>query len=218
MTSIRKYVGRVVFITLFVWGTISAFTIFEKLKFLVDGWSWSVGHIPMATSIRGVLLLIGKWVSVIVANYRDVVHSVVAALHLPQLPQTVYETAGIIIFSIRRGYQVGKRQADADRQRLIALHSEYLETLSELMNRPGLTLEERLQKAKELKRSVYREANPLVSRWSEFYGRMLYEFGAEHPWAWAAIKAFSIVLVYGTAVAIIIAVLFGIDFLYQHFV
>jgi hypothetical protein len=41
MTSIRKYVGWVIGIALFAWGTIGAFSIFEKLKFLVDGWAYS---------------------------------------------------------------------------------------------------------------------------------------------------------------------------------
>jgi ElaB/YqjD/DUF883 family membrane-anchored ribosome-binding protein len=217
MTSIRKYVGWVIGVALFVWGTISAFSIFEKLKFLVDGWSYSVGHFPMPTSAREVLLLIGKWVSVKVANYRDFVHSVVATLGLPHLPQTVYEAAGIFIFSVRRGYQVGKRQADADRQHLVDFHSKNLEKLSELANRPGLGLDERLQKMKEQQRSAFRGEKPFVSKWSRLYGDMLRDFAAERPWAWVGIRVISLVLVYGTAVTLVIAALFGIDYLYRQF-
>jgi len=62
-----------------------------------------------------------------------------------------------------------------------------------------------VKKAEELKRSLYQRENPLIGKWSRWYGEMLLEHGATRHWAWPGIKVITIVLVYGTAVAIVIA-------------
>jgi predicted cation transporter len=89
-----KLVGWVVGIALFCWATVSAFSIFSELKFLVDGWSWSVGQVPI--SIKAIVLMIGKYVSGIVGGYREFVERLVQMLHLPSLPQIAYDSIGVI--------------------------------------------------------------------------------------------------------------------------
>jgi hypothetical protein len=109
VSSIGKYVGWVIGIATFVWATISAFSIFEQLKFLVDGWSWTLGHVSMPTNVREAFLLIGQWVHVKVANYRDFVRWVVATtIHLPHLPQVLYDAAGVVAFAVGRGLYLGR--------------------------------------------------------------------------------------------------------------
>jgi hypothetical protein len=99
-----KLIGTIVGIVLFCWATVSAFSIFSELRFLVDGWTWSVDQVPV--SIKSVALAVGKYVSGIVGGYREFVHGLVAMLHLPRLPQYVYDGTGVIVFSYRRGRSI----------------------------------------------------------------------------------------------------------------
>ena len=64
-----RLIGWVVAVVLFCWATVSAFSIFSELKFLVDGWTWSVDQVPI--SIKTVALAVGKYVSGVVGGYRD---------------------------------------------------------------------------------------------------------------------------------------------------
>src|SRR5215467_13414139 len=100
-------IGWPVAIVLFVWGVCSAFSIFSELKFLVDGWTWSVDQVPF--SVKAVVLAIGKYVSNVVGGYRAFVHGLVQMLHLPHFPQIVYDVTGAIMFSIGRGYWFGEK-------------------------------------------------------------------------------------------------------------
>jgi hypothetical protein len=102
-----KFIGWVVGIALFCWATVSAFSTFSELKFLVDGWTWSVDQVPI--SIKAVALAVGKYVSGIVGGYREFVHGLVQMLHLPRLPQVVYDMAGVVAFSAGRGLWVGRK-------------------------------------------------------------------------------------------------------------
>src|SRR5262245_64720949 len=103
----RKLIVGIVGIVLFVWATISAFSIFSELKFVVDGWIWSVDHVPIL--VKNIALVIGKKVHDIVGGYREFVHGLVRMLHLPPLPSLVYDMAGILAFSIGRGIRLGMR-------------------------------------------------------------------------------------------------------------
>ena len=59
-----KLLGWIVGVVLFCWATVSAFSVFSELKFLVDGWTWSVDQVPI--SIKALALAIGKYVSGVV--------------------------------------------------------------------------------------------------------------------------------------------------------
>jgi hypothetical protein len=118
----RNLIAWVIGITLFCWATVSAFSIFSELKFLVDGWTWSVGQVPI--TVKVIALAIGKYVSGIVAGYREFVHGLVAILHLPKLPTFVYESFGIVSFCIGRGHWL---QSRAQEQRREYLNSEQYE-------------------------------------------------------------------------------------------
>jgi hypothetical protein len=54
-----KLAGWVIGIALFVWATVSAFSILSELKFLVDGRTRSVDQGPI--SIKPIALSIGKY-------------------------------------------------------------------------------------------------------------------------------------------------------------
>jgi hypothetical protein len=97
----------VIAIALFCWATASAFSIFSELKFLVDGWTWSVDQVPI--TVKVIALAVGKWVSGIVGGYREFIHGLVQMLHLPRLPQPVYDAAGVAAFSIGRGRWIGNK-------------------------------------------------------------------------------------------------------------
>jgi hypothetical protein len=60
-----------------------------------------------------VALAVGKYVSGIVGGYREFVHGLVAMLHLPKLPQFVYDVFCIAAFSIGRGVWIGKKVENA---------------------------------------------------------------------------------------------------------
>jgi hypothetical protein len=105
--DLMRIVGFVVGVVLFCWATVSAFSIFEHLKFLVDGWTWSVDQVPI--TIKSVALMIGKYVSDIVGHYREFVHGLVQMMHLPRLPQFAYDVLGIISFSCGRGISVREK-------------------------------------------------------------------------------------------------------------
>jgi hypothetical protein len=82
-------------------------SIFSDLKFLVDGWTWSVVQVPI--SIKAIALTIGKYVSGIVGDYREFIHSLAQMLYLPPLPRALYDAAGVTAFSVGRGIWVGRK-------------------------------------------------------------------------------------------------------------
>src|SRR5258708_25643555 len=102
-----KFIGWVVAIVLFCWATVSAFSIFSELKFLVDGWTWSVDQVPI--SFKAIALAIGKYVSGIVGGYREFVQGLLQMLNVPRLPQVAYDVAGTVACSIAGGRWIAKR-------------------------------------------------------------------------------------------------------------
>jgi hypothetical protein len=80
-------------------------------KFLVDGWTWSVDQAPI--SIKAIAPAIGKYLSGVVGGYREFIRGLVAMLHLPRLPQSVYDASGIAAFSIGRGVWIGRKVGSA---------------------------------------------------------------------------------------------------------
>jgi hypothetical protein len=99
-----RIVWSIVGIVLFCWATVSAFSIFSELKFLVDGWTWSVGQVPI--TIKTVALAIGKYVSGIVGGYREFVRALVAMLPVSRLPQVLCDVVGVTAFTISRGMSI----------------------------------------------------------------------------------------------------------------
>jgi hypothetical protein len=214
-----KLIGWIVGVALFCWATVSAFSIFSELKFLVDGWAWSVDQVPI--SIKAVALAVGKYVSGVVGGYREFVHGLVAMLHLPKLPQSVYDAAGVATFSIGRGMGVVRREAEADRQYVISLVGKqkadrYLELIDDrkFWNLAKEQREQTLRSAQispeEVDEINQSEPPPLSLALIE---RL---FGERYAGSYAFYMVFAVVL-YGGLIALIIATLFAIDFLYRHF-
>jgi hypothetical protein len=203
-----RLIGTIVGIALFCWATVSAFSIFSELKFLVDGWTWSVDQVQI--SIKSVALVVGKYVSGIVGGYREFVHGLVQMLHLPKLPQVVYDAGGMACFSVGRGYWLGERS----RKKVRAYEYRMIDLI-------GSKEEER--QAREARRFV--RAHPLwfiITDVQSYIGNRFAPFLLGRSDKITKIKNITIrttamCLVYGTAVAVVLTALFGIDFLYRHF-
>jgi hypothetical protein len=220
-----KALGWVVGIVLFCWATVSAFSIFSELKFLVDGWTWSVDQVPV--TIKSVALAVGKYVSGIIGGYREFVHGLVAMLRLPRLPQLAYDTAGVVVFSVARGYQLGtaitKKYREEFGGRWAHLPPDYAEALEgQAEGNPYLTAEDlRAMRRKYPVRDVARRLHEKLTEIFLVPGR----YGHKHPYrlgdlkwiVWRTMQALAFVLIYGTLVAVLLSALFGIDFLYRHF-
>jgi hypothetical protein len=86
-----RALGWVIEVALLCCAISATFSIFSELKFLVDGWTWSVDQVPI--SDESFALAIGKLVSGIVGGYRESVQSLVQVLLLPKLPQAAYDVA-----------------------------------------------------------------------------------------------------------------------------
>jgi hypothetical protein len=196
-----KFIGAAVGVVLFCWATVSAFSIFSELKFMVDGWTWSVDQVPM---IKAVALAVGRYVSGVVGGYREFIHGLVAMLHLPRLPQPVYDVAAVVVFSIRRGRAYGKQ---------ISLHDIWGEHYKEWRKNPNS--DKYLQVNKQLSSHF-----PI-----KILSRKLCYYLLEHPlarwrnsvWLYAVTRFVGDAIVYGGLVAAVISMLFGIDYLYRHF-
>jgi hypothetical protein len=79
----------------------------------------AVDQVPI--SIKAVAHAVGKLVSGWVGGYREFVHGLVLMLHLPRLPQLVYDSAGIAAFSVGRGVWIG-RKVDVSVNELLGKH------------------------------------------------------------------------------------------------
>jgi hypothetical protein len=198
-----KFVGWIVGVVLFCWATVSAFSIFSELKFLVDGWTWSVDQVPV--SIKAIALAVGKYVSGIVGGYREFVHGLAQMLHLRRLPQVVCDVAGTVAFSIAGGRWIAKRA-----------HSSVYKfdfTREWTSDEVGRLVKDRLQHY-PIKR--FTEAFAI---WIEWHLPRKAEYPDEPPdlrnYRYSLFVANAVV--YGGLVAVVIATLFAIDFLYRHF-
>jgi hypothetical protein len=107
VTSVRKYIGWVISVALFVWAIFGLVSILSKLHFAMDAWSWCVARVPI--SQRPILVEFRHHVSDWVASYRELVHEIAQILHLPRLPQLIYDAVGVVAFSIGRGQWIGRR-------------------------------------------------------------------------------------------------------------
>jgi hypothetical protein len=188
----RSFISWTVGVGLLCWGICSTLSLLSELHIVVDGLNWSISHVSV--SLKTVLLEIGKRVSETVSEYRALVRGMARLLHLPRLPSFVYDVIGVVTFSIRRGYWLGERDAQA----VDEMHALY-----PIEEGPWPGTEEWKVWAKRYDR-FYRK-HPL-RRW---YNR--------HSRRWPFPDVVSSTLVYGGSVAIILSVLFGIDYVYRHF-
>jgi hypothetical protein len=202
-----KFIGWIFAAVLFCWATVSAFSIFSEVKFLVDGWTWSVDQVP--TSINVIALAVGKHVSGVVGGYREFVHGLAQMLHLPRLPQVVYDVAGTVAFSIAGGRWIAKR----------AHSSVYKIDFTRPWN-----IDENIRLVNErLQHYPIKRFTDAFAIWIEWHLPRKAEDPDEPPdlrnYRCSLFVANAIV--YGGLVAIVIAIiitaLFGIDYLYRHF-
>lgn len=201
----RNYFSWVIGIGLFVWATFGLVSILSKLHFAMDAWSWCVARVPI--SQRPILVEFRHHVSDWVASYRELVHEIAQTLHLPRLPQLIYDAVGVVAFSIGRGQWIGRR-ADMRAADFVLESGEldHLETDDEML--AGLYRRFPLEGLKDKITFLLRQqiVNHLSRVWMK------------RPQVWRNLTAqMALILVYGGIVALVLAALFGIDFLYRHF-
>jgi hypothetical protein len=158
----------------------------------VDGWTWSVDQVPI--TVKVIALAVGKWVSGVVGGYREFVHGLVQMLHLPHLPQYLYDALGVVTFSIGRGHWIGRQ------------------IWERIKNRPVTTFPPRGLDRLFIKTTMATRARPFAVM-APLFAPLPSVFWV---FTWIIIFIFE-ALVYGSLVAIVIATLFGIDYVYRHF-
>jgi hypothetical protein len=220
------FIGWVVILVLFFWAAVSSFSIFSELKFLVDGWTWSVDHVPIST--KAIALAIGAYVSDIVGGYREFVHGLLQMQQLPRLPQFSFDVLGVMTFSVGRGLRmlfgyIKKRLSEMNRlfgeakaQRLgpyLLQRNREQVRADELEKILGEPVTEEL--ARKIRRALRRSepASRLIVRVSE----PLRGLGLRSGPLIATCTLLVAVLMYIGTTALLIAALFGIDRVYRHF-
>lgn len=126
-------------------------------------------------------------------------------LHLPRLPQVVYDGAGAVAFSIAGGGWIAKRA----RSSVYKFDFTRERNIDEI----GRVIKERLQHY-PIKRFI-----DAFAIWIEWHLPRKAEYPDDPPdlrnYRYSLVVANAIVS--GGVVAVVLAVFFGIDFLYRHF-
>ena len=203
-----RRIGWIVGIVLFVWATVSAFSIFSELKFLVDGWTWSVDQVPIF--IKAIALAIARRVSDIVRGYREFVRGLARMLLLPRLPSWVYDTAGILAFSIGRGYRLSKL---AEKRYEEARNRAFRDGKApgEFRGSPLVSAAHRIGYYIEESAKPY--ILKIVPSWRQRAMLPTRPMSLMSVLVWAS----ALTAVYGIVVLAIVGLLFGIDYAYRHF-
>jgi hypothetical protein len=231
VTNVRTIAAWIFGLASAVWALHGFVSILSKLQFVIDAWDWCVAQVPL--SHRPILVEFGHRVSDWIAGYREFVHVLVQKLHLPPLPPLIYDVLGVVVFSGGRGVSLSKREyqrylmgVDANDQMALMYHRLEERGLSEEeRNRRKMQLEEWADATwRELKAHspFFRLDVPTPSILMYLNHRTMWflrYIGVPfHPLrVYAIFKAIQNSLVYGGLVTIIIAALFGIDYLYRHF-
>jgi hypothetical protein len=208
----RSGLTSIVGIGLFCWAAFGLLSLLSDLAFVIAAVDWSIGHVSI--SFKDIILGFGKWISDAVSGYREFVRGVARLLHVPSLPPVVYDVLGVIAFSLGRGYLLGRRA---------------LKETAELFATLFATDEEHANKAPAVAIDGFaplRNVAELLLRYIGIAGLHLptVVFAPDKvKWTrstWWRVK-FAMpaiwTLVYGTAVSLVLGLLFGIDYVYRHF-
>jgi hypothetical protein len=194
----RSGLTSIVGIGLFCWAVFGLLSLLSELKFLVEAVHWSVGHVSI--SFKDILLEIGKRISQAVSGYREFVRSVARLLHLPHLSSFLYDVIGVVTFS-GLGYRLGRRAIQARKEWWSAMIERRF---------PGSGL-----------REVPVELEEDYMYWREHPLQLAYiRLRQNVRWLPLPVGGRKIVarcLVYGGAVAVVLAALFTVDYVYRHF-
>jgi hypothetical protein len=183
----------------------------SRLKFVLDSLVWSIDRIP--ENLQTILGVLGHSISEAVSGYRGLVTKLVSVLHLPRMRPIVYDVIAITFPSAGLGYRLGMRNITTLRENLVqgeALRKKY---------------ERRLRwrnKSRQKALSEYGEhfQENIQPFWLAQYADRLSNFlngtiGYLLPWGLA--DRMAAVMFYGAVVSVVVASLFGIDYLYRHF-
>ena len=223
----RSFISWAVYLVIFCWGICSALSILSELKFLVDGWDWSISHV--AISFQAILRDLARQVSEGVSGYREVVRGLVRVLGLPVYPRYVYDCVGIIVFSLCRGFWFVRRELSLviDQDQQWDNPPTYLESISQASKwvRPTPVLywvASRLV-PRILTYSLIARGNAMYSKFNDLndppgnftimLSRDMLPFTALF-----ALIALLHLIVYTGVIAIGLSLLFSIDYLYRHFI
>lgn len=185
----RSAIFRVIAAVAFCWAIFGLLSLLSELKFVIDGVGWLVSHFPI--SLKPVLLGIGKRVPQAISGYRELVLALARLLHLPHLPSFLFDSVGVVAFSVGRGFWSYQRA----REKLkIRVFSPLLRLTHTLENYVGLR----------------------VLRWALHHTKWKDVLGTVKRFVDPVIHFAAISSVYGGGAAIALTALFGIDFMYRH--
>jgi hypothetical protein len=191
-----KFFSWTIAIVLFCWGTFGLLSTLSDLKFTVDAVDWSVGHLSIL--YKDILLEIGKKISETVSGYRELVRGIARLLHLPHLPSWAYDALGMASLSIGRGHWIGKRASEKWNNLMKKMDEDHELAIKFDNGNPPLP------RGFPLQNLVVRMSVVIYppKRWlGNKLENLIYTITSKG----------ATVLVYGGAVAIVLAVLFGID-------
>jgi hypothetical protein len=186
----RSAIFRVIAVVAFCWAIFGLLSLLSELKFLIDGLDWSISHVSI--SYKAVLLEVGRRVPQTVSGYHELVRLLAGLLHLPHLPSFVYDVFSVVAFSVGRGFWLYQRSKE---RRWVRIRGPLLQLTHTLESYVGLR----------------------VLRWTILHTKWKDVLGAVKLFADPVIHIAAICIVYGGCVAIVLAALFGIDFVYRHF-
>jgi hypothetical protein len=102
----RTIIFRIVAVIGLCWVILALLSLASELRFLVDGLSWAVNF---TLSVKMTLLTIGKRLTAVVLVYREFLTGLSRLLHLPVLPHSWYDIAGIMTIAVGRGLWLSHR-------------------------------------------------------------------------------------------------------------
>jgi hypothetical protein len=206
----RKALFHIVTIVAACWAVFGFVSILSKLQFAVDAGNWFVAHVPA----KQLFLDLRNWLADALSGYHDFMHGVTRVFHLPQLPPFVYDMIGMVSFAVGRGYELSAAVGEKRHEFWLALPHA---TESDPGDRhPSMSEKDQHLQARS-------EAFRLTDRRYPLYTLVikLAHMQVLLPRSWWHVTgdaSFFVarILVYGGVVAVILAGLFGVNYIYRQ--
>jgi hypothetical protein len=215
--KMRRTIFHIIAAIGFCWALFGLVSLLSDLKFLVDGLGWAINH---DFSLRALLLEVGRRISAVISSYREFLINLAYSFHLPVFPHYVYDIAGIVGLSAGRGYWLGRTETKQIKQ----WSAEY----NELLERHFAIIDDSIKNnSYDISNGELTLINEQIKNKREQIDKMSYPFPLFKPiltlvlWIRSGlgltVTSGTRTFVYFCLIAIVLCVLFGIDYLYKTF-